>query len=97
MLAIAIFAVIALVILLAVIAYNRLVRSRIRVPEARSGIDVQLRRRGSLSPNLVETASAYATHERETFEEVTQARSPLQQDQLAADPIKYLDCPKTSG
>ncbi len=96
MLAIAIFAVIALVILLAVIAYNRLVRSRIRMPEARSGIDEQLRRRGSLSPNLVETARAYATHERETFEEVKQA-SALQQAQGAADPMKEGDGPKPSG
>ena len=97
MLAIAIFAVIALVILLAVIAHNRLVRSRVRVPEARSGIDVQLRRRGSLSPNLVATARAYATHERETFEEVTHARSALQQARGAADPMKEGDGPKPSG
>ena len=97
MLSIAIFTVITLVILLAVITYNRLVRSRVRVAEARSGIDVQLRRRGSLSPNLVETVRAYAMHERETVEEVTQARSAVQQTRGAADPMKEGDGRKPSG
>jgi LemA protein len=59
--------------------YNALVRSRNRVQEAWSGIDVQLRRRASLIPNLVETVKGYAAHERETFEEVTRARSMVEQ------------------
>ncbi len=59
--------------------YNGLVRSRNRVREAWSGIDVQLRRRASLVPNLVETVKGYAAHERETFEEVTRARAALEQ------------------
>jgi len=59
--------------------YNGLVRSRNRVKEAWSGIDVQLRRRASLVPNLVETVKGYAAHERETFEEVTRARSAVEQ------------------
>lgn len=59
--------------------YNGLVRSRNRVKEAWSGIDVQLRRRASLVPNLVETVRGYAEHERGTFEEVTRARSALEQ------------------
>jgi len=63
--------------------YNGLVRSRNRVQEAWSGIDVQLRRRASLIPNLVETVKGYAEHERETFEEVTRARSMVEQ---AGDP-----------
>jgi len=58
--------------------YNGLVRSRNRVKEAWSGIDVQLRRRASLVPNLVETVKGYAAHERETFEEVTRARSAVE-------------------
>src|SRR5262245_1610050 len=58
--------------------YNALVRSRRRVQEAWSGIDVQLRRRSSLLPNLVETVKGYAAHEREVFEEVTRARAALQ-------------------
>ena len=59
--------------------YNGLIRSRNRVKEAWSGIDVQLRRRASLVPNLVETVKGYASHERETFEEVTRARSAVEQ------------------
>ena len=59
--------------------YNGIVRSRNRVKEAWSGIDVQLRRRASLVPNLVETVKGYAAHERETFEEVTRARAGLEQ------------------
>jgi len=65
--------------------YNGLVRSRNRVKEAWSGIDVQLRRRASLIPNLVETVRGYAEHERETFEEVTKARSQLENANGAAD------------
>lgn len=48
-----------------------------RVQESWSGIDVQLKRRSSLVPNLVETVKGYAAHEREVFEKVTQARSAL--------------------
>jgi LemA protein len=59
--------------------YNGLVRGRNRVREAYSGIDVQLKRRIDLVPNLVETVKGYASHERGTFEAVTKARSMLQQ------------------
>ncbi|MEX0800506.1 MAG: LemA family protein [Dehalococcoidia bacterium] len=72
-------AVIALIGFVLVGMYNGLVRSRNRVSEAWSGIDVQLRRRASLVPNLVETVKGYAEHERETFEEVTRARSMVEQ------------------
>lgn len=57
--------------------YNRLVRARMRVQESWSGIDVQLKRRSSLVPNLVETVRGYAQHEREVFENVTRARAAL--------------------
>jgi LemA protein len=57
--------------------YNGLVGSRLRVREAWSGIDVQLKRRASLIPNLVETVRGYAAHERETLENVTRARAML--------------------
>ena len=66
-------------VLAGVATYNRLVRSRNRVREAWSGIDVQLRRRASLVPNLVESVRGYAAHERGVFEEVTRARGALQQ------------------
>jgi LemA protein len=65
--------------------YNQLARSRNRVREAWSGVDVQLRRRASLIPNLVETVQTYAQHERGTFDEVTRARSALQQAGTAGE------------
>jgi LemA protein len=65
---------VALAALWAVLAYNGLVRSRNKVDEAWSGIDVQLKRRHDLVPNLVETVTGYAAHERETLQAVTEAR-----------------------
>ena len=78
-LAILVIAFLAAGILWVFSRYNGLVRSKKRVEEAWSGIDVQLRRRASLIPNLVEIVEGYATHEREVFDEVTRARSALQQ------------------
>ena len=66
--------VLALVGLWSVLAYNRLVKARNKVDEAWSGIDVQLKRRHDLVPNLVETVKGYAAHERETLQNVTEAR-----------------------
>ena len=57
--------------------YNSLVRLRIRVKEAWSGIDVQLKRRADLIPNLVETVKGYAKHEKTVFENVTKARAAM--------------------
>jgi LemA protein len=57
--------------------YNSLVTARMRVKEAWSGIDVQLKRRSSLIPNLVEAVKGYAKHEKEVFENVTKARSAM--------------------
>lgn len=57
--------------------YNSLARARIRVKEAYAGIDVQLKRRSSLIPNLVETVKGYASHEKEVLENVTRARAML--------------------
>jgi len=66
---------IAAVVLYCMVAYNRLVRSKNLSAEAWSGIDVQLRRRADLIPNLVATVQAYAVHERGVFEQVTRARA----------------------
>ena len=71
--------IIALVVLWAVFAYNRFVTLINRAKEAWSDIDVQLKRRYDLIPNLVETVKGYATHEREAFENVTKARAQSMQ------------------
>ena len=81
----------ALVLLVLVVAaavigiYNRLVTLRNRVDNAWSQIDVQLRRRYDLIPNLVETVKAYAAHEREAFEAVTAARTAAMGAQSVAE------------
>ncbi|MBN1807383.1 MAG: LemA family protein [Sedimentisphaerales bacterium] len=64
-----------LLILFAIGIYNALIRLRNQVQNAWSQIDVQLKRRHDLIPNLVETAKGYMKHERETFEAITNARS----------------------
>src|SRR4030065_2278089 len=64
-----------LLILFVIGVYNALVRLRNQVDNAWSQIDVQLKRRHDLIPNLVETAKGYMKHERETFESITKARS----------------------
>ena len=73
--------VVALVVLAGILValYNKLVRLRNRAENAWAQVDVQLRRRYDLIPNLVEAVKGYAAHERETFEEVTQARTVAQQ------------------
>jgi LemA protein len=67
--------VLVLLLLYGVLTFNRLVRHRNRVENAWSGIDVQLRRRYDLIPNLIEAVKGYAAHERQLFEEVTEART----------------------
>jgi LemA protein len=66
--------VIVVLVVAFILIYNRLVRLRNRIDAAWSQIDVQLKRRYDLIPNLVETVKGYAAHERETFEAVTRAR-----------------------
>jgi len=70
-----ILGLIFVILLYVIMAYNGLVTLRNRVKEAWSDIDVQLKRRYDLIPNLVETVKGYASHEKETFDKVIQARS----------------------
>jgi LemA protein len=67
--------IVGVLLLYGILVFNQLVRHRNRVENSWSGIDVQLRRRYDLIPNLIETVKGYATHERELFEQVTQART----------------------
>ena len=70
--------IVAALVVALVLLYNRLVSLRNRVENAWAQVDVQLRRRYDLIPNLVETVKGYAAHERETFEAVTAARARAQ-------------------
>jgi LemA protein len=81
-------ALVLLVAILLVTLYNRLVRLRNRAENAWAQVDVQLRRRYDLIPNLVETVKGYASHERATFEEVTKARTAAQQAQTVQEQAK---------
>ena len=67
--------IIGVIVLWVIFAYNGLITLRNRVDEAWSDIDVQLKRRYDLIPNLVETVKGYAKHEKKVFEEVTKARA----------------------
>jgi LemA protein len=71
-----------------VLAYNGLVKKRNRTQEAWSQIDVELKRRHDLIPNLVEAVKGYAAHERGTFEAVTNARAAAVSAGASADPAK---------
>ena len=77
--ALIIIGVLLLIGLIFVLIRNSIIGSRNRVDESWSGIDVQLKRRHDLVPNLVESVKGYAQHERETFEKVTQARAAAMQ------------------
>ena len=70
-----VLAAVVLIPLYAILLYNKLVQSRNMVEEGWSGIDVQLKRRANLIPNLVETVKGYAAHEKGVLEEVTRARA----------------------
>lgn len=72
-----ILVVLGLVVVFVWMLYNGLVTAKVRIDEAWSGIDVQLKRRTDLIPNIVETVKGYAKHEKEVFENVTKARSAL--------------------
>ncbi len=77
-------AIAAVVVIYLIAIFNRLIRQRNMVREGWSGIDVQLRRRTDLIPNLVETVKAYAAHERSLFEDITTKRA----SSIAASDVK---------
>ena len=85
---IAIIIVIGLVVLFIWSLYNSLITARVRIKEAWSQIDVQLKRRADLIPNLVESVKGYAKHEKTVFEDVTKARSALMGASGAKDTAK---------
>lgn len=89
---IALVVAVVLIALWFVLAYNGLVRGRNRVDNAWGQIEVQLRRRYDLIPNVVETVKGYAAHERETFQQVVEARNRAEaasgpQDQAEAEDV----------
>jgi len=83
-----ILAAIVVLTLFVIGIYNALVRLRNQVDNAWSQIDVQLKRRHDLIPNLVETAKGYMKHERQTFEEITKARAQAMGAKGVADAAK---------
>ena len=82
---IVILVIVALLVIALITLYNRFVRLRNRVDNAWAQIEVQLKRRWDLIPNLVETVKGYAEHERGTFEAVTEARANAQRAQGPAE------------
>ena len=72
----------------ALMAYNSLIRGRNQVKEAWSDIDVQLKRRHNLIPNIVQTVKGYASHERDTLDSVTQARAKALEAKSPAEHAK---------
>ena len=84
-----IIAVLAVVVLWLIVTFNRLISLKVRANEALSDIDVQLKRRFDLIPNLVETVKGYMTHEKDVLENVTKARSAVMS--ADGDPLKRAD------
>lgn len=77
--------IVGLILIAGIAMYNGLVRANVRVQEAWSDITVQLKRRYDLIPNLVNTVKGYASHEKEVFEKVTEARSSAMNAQGVAE------------
>ncbi len=86
--AIVVIVLVVLLLILLVGMYNRLVRLRNRSENAWAQVDVQLRKRYDLIPNLVEAVKGYAAHEREVFEEVTRTRAAAQGAQTVEEQAK---------
>lgn len=86
-----ILAVIFVVLIWVILTYNRLIVLKNRTQEAWSDIDVQLKRRYDLIPNLVETVKGYASHEKSVFENVTKARTAAMTAEQSGDPKKMAE------
>src|SRR5688572_20296561 len=86
--ALIVIGVVLLIGLIFVLTRNSMIGSRNRVDESWSGIDVQLKRRHDLVPNLVETVKGYAAHESEVFEKATKARAEAMQARTVGDTAK---------
>src|SRR5437879_6449780 len=82
---IAVVAIVVVIVLLLIVLYNGLAGLRVRADSAWSDIDVQLKRRHDLIPNLVETVKGYAAHEKGTFENIAKFRSQAMQASTPAD------------
>jgi LemA protein len=83
-----IIGIIAVLVLVAIFIYNGLVRLRVEVKNSFANIDVQLKRRNDLIPNLVETVKGYAKHEKSVFTEITKARSAMMNAQSPTQKAK---------
>jgi LemA protein len=92
-----ILGVVALVVIYFISLYNKFVSLTQRAKEAWADIDVQLKRRYDLIPNLIETVKGYASHERETLESVTQARTTATQTHIDAGAITAEQMAAMSG
>ena len=82
-----ILGVLALIVIFVIVTYNGLVKNRMQTKEAWSQIDVQLKRRNDLLPNLIETVKGYAKYENSTLEKVTQLRTQVA---AAASPVEAM-------
>lgn len=82
-----ILGVLALIVIFVIVSYNGLVKNRMQTKEAWSQIDVQLKRRNDLLPNLIETVKGYAKYENSTLEKVTQLRTQVA---AAASPVEAM-------
>lgn len=85
------FGILSLIMFLIMDCYNRLVKSRMQTREAWSQIDVQLKRRNDLLPNLIETVKGYAQHEGETLEKVAELRNQVAAATSPAEAMKVSD------
>ena len=85
------YGVLALIIFLVIDCYNKLVKSRMQTKEAWSQIDVQLKRRNDLLPNLIETVKGYSKYEGATLEKVTELRSQIATASSPAEVMKASD------